>query len=586
MCLMRHLIDFGGEDKVPEFKPIPADNFLAEYNLSWALRFFYKPNLRQRHRIRWWLNNENVLQRYKSQPSNHNINLVDHRGRSALFYACENGHLDAAVYLILCGALGRLKDKETETPFSLAVDGGYEEIALLLYSVNQAMERGDSPKHLSSLHMACSYKLEKIVALLLEHGQDPNDVAFDGWTPVHVAVGENNLRVLKALLDKGGMCDRKKNDGRTPLSIAASKGHVENVRELFRRMPNLDPTPRDKWKRTPLHGAAAGGHIDVFELLHDKQSEVQPDEDGWMPIHFATSGGHFNIVKILADTPSFNALNEFWRHSLHLAAANGHLPLVQYFVEDRRLDANMVCTDLSVDKGKPEVKNITPLFLALRGGHSEVALYLLKFTKTFDMMDSMGATLMHQAALSGCLEIMKTMAQQGINTLPRNNLGLTPFHFACGANQLAVVRAYVETELSNNATEAFDINMVGTSGVGALAYAAESGSKELVEYLLTRGADPHKANRVYGTTALHYAGGSGAVACLTLLLEKGVDVNCQDKKGLTALHFAASRGYKEAVKCLLDHNASIDTVSYDIGESALIMATRTLRHGVVNLAEA
>uniref|UniRef100_A0A8C4T2K4 Uncharacterized protein n=1 Tax=Erpetoichthys calabaricus TaxID=27687 RepID=A0A8C4T2K4_ERPCA len=66
---------------------------------------------------------------------------------------------------------------------------------------------------------------------------------------------------------------------------------------------------------------------------------------------------------------------------------------------------------------------------------------------------------------------------------------------------------------------------------------------------------------------------------MTLLLQRGADVNCQDETGRTALSFACERGHLEAVKMLVQHNADPELLDC-WGNGALLYATAA-GHGPV-----
>lgn len=70
---------------------------------------------------------------------------------------------------------------------------------------------------------------------------------------------------------------------------------------------------------------------------------------------------------------------------------------------------------------------------------------------------------------------------------------------------------------------------------------------------------------------------SGNVATLNRLLDEGIDINCRDRYGQTALMLASVHGRDDAVRCLLDHAADPDvTAKYSL--SALMLAIIN-RHG-------
>lgn len=70
---------------------------------------------------------------------------------------------------------------------------------------------------------------------------------------------------------------------------------------------------------------------------------------------------------------------------------------------------------------------------------------------------------------------------------------------------------------------------------------------------------------------------TGHVSALARLLDSGVDINCRDRYGQTALMLASVHGHDEAVRFLLDRNANPDaTAKYSL--SALMLAIVN-RHG-------
>lgn len=102
--------------------------------------------------------------------------------------------------------------------------------------------------------------------------------------------------------------------------------------------------------------------------------------------------------------------------------------------------------------------------------------------------------------------------------------------------------------------------------------AIRSGSIESVRVLIDRGADVRRRGRD-GFTPLMIAAGLGQSQIVELLLTAGADVHTLDPRmGATALHKAAQSGNADVAALLLAHGAFIDLQSPSIGHTALMDA--------------
>lgn len=104
----------------------------------------------------------------------------------------------------------------------------------------------------------------------------------------------------------------------------------------------------------------------------------------------------------------------------------------------------------------------------------------------------------------------------------------------------------------------------------AIVYAAQQGSLEALEALLLSPSIDIDVRNEQGETALMHAALRGDLDSVTLLVERGAEVN---QPGWTALHYAASGGHLEVVQYLIDHHAYIDALSPN-GTTPLMMAAR------------
>ena len=93
---------------------------------------------------------------------------------------------------------------------------------------------------------------------------------------------------------------------------------------------------------------------------------------------------------------------------------------------------------------------------------------------------------------------------------------------------------------------------------GALHTAAFSGYEAVVELLLTRGANPDKADK-QGFYPLHLAASKNHVPVMKLLLAKGASVNLTTPQGGTALHVAAASGFPAATTLLIHAGVKLES---------------------------
>ena len=112
-----------------------------------------------------------------------------------------------------------------------------------------------------------------------------------------------------------------------------------------------------------------------------------------------------------------------------------------------------------------------------------------------------------------------------------------------------------------------------------LFQAAIKDHKNVVQFLLDRGADPNKADN-YGQTPLHYAALRGHKDVVKLLLDRGAQPNMYFL-GNTPLHEAACNGYKDVVELLLDRGAESNKRAGIDGFTPLHLAARYGHKNVV-----
>lgn len=118
-----------------------------------------------------------------------------------------------------------------------------------------------------------------------------------------------------------------------------------------------------------------------------------------------------------------------------------------------------------------------------------------------------------------------------------------------------------------------------------LHHAAKNGHTDIIELLLSHGANIHAKNE-YGGTALQTAVYHKQLAIIELLLQRGAYIDEKKNDGTTSLHTAVEGGDLNVIELLLKNKANVDAAiisSRKDGQTALHMAAEKGRDKIVDL---
>jgi ankyrin repeat protein len=131
-------------------------------------------------------------------------------------------------------------------------------------------------------------------------------------------------------------------DGYTPLGLAAFFGHSTIARYLLDLRADPNQRARNKQQVAAIHAVAARGDLPLLELMLVRGADVNlPQQLSFRPIHATAGNGNIAATALLV---LFNADTMVRTDDGHspsdLARANGHLALaaqLERFAENRRL---------------------------------------------------------------------------------------------------------------------------------------------------------------------------------------------------------------------------------------------------------
>ena len=231
-----------------------------------------------------------------------NVNLAQPGGATPLFVAAQQGHV---------GVVEQLLDREDinvnlatatgATPLHIAAECGWAGVVKLL------LDRPDinvNPltvlNRTTPLCIAAQRGQEVVLKLLLAaRGIGIDKQRIDGTTALFMAAQIGFSGIVKHLARCGADVNLAKDDGMTPLCVAALAGHSETVRILL-QLPGIRVDLATANGTTPLGVAAQRGHKEIVRLLlRNGAGPNRANPRGITPLHVACLHGHTAIAQIL-----------------------------------------------------------------------------------------------------------------------------------------------------------------------------------------------------------------------------------------------------------------------------------------------
>ncbi len=332
------------------------------------------------------------------------------------------------------------------------------------------------------------------------------------------AAGRGDINEVRKLL---GQESRFDNDdyyyGKIMAFVEAAQfGQHSIMRLLLKHGVKVDDVD-DGGDLTALSAAASKGRLKTMRLLLDlgAQVNIAPDPGGSTPLMYAADHGQVEAMQLLlSHGAKVNAYDDNGRTALMYAAEKGSLPAVKLLLKNK--------ADINLHPTEEEY-------------HS--------------FIDTMAWSPLMFAAYQGHLPVVQYLLDQGAHVNAKGNEG-TAFLLACWKGHPAVAKLLF----------AKGAHIQGTYNgyKPALELAAASGSVELVQFLLEKGADVNaqmpkdhsEATYCDCYTALMQASAHGHTDIVKLLLKHKADTSKTDKKGRTARDLAQENGHAHIVTLL------------------------------------
>ena len=504
----------------------------------------------------------------------------------------------------------------TRSLHEAAAKGDIEQVSSLIaegVDVDARNRAGATP-----LHQAAKWGQSAVIQLLLAKGASIDARDTSGYTPLHYAVGRGQEEAMELLISKGAYIDATSKDGNALVFEAMSAEGADPAQS--KRVARLLVSKGADVP--PIHWAAFTGDVRKVQELLDQGADVDARNarlDDGTPLYFAVTGAQMEVIRLLlAKGADVNARTRGGETALHAAARCNTTTDIAELLIEHGADVNFGAAKW----GKID----TALHAAAFQGHADMAkLLVAKGANVHALCGPVGfATTPLDRVFFGAVTILfderadvsfsagglPPAVRERMRNLLKDRRAVAEVLLSAGADVSGLSSSALMVLARGDACELAELlfahglnpnSMVSSAyRITLLHTAATAGSKDMVELLVTKGADVN-AEDSEGGTPLWYAKGKnhtdvvellnkygarsempvqalldavrdGRIEQVKTLIEKGANMNARDYQGRTPLHLAAAKGDTDIAELLVKGGADVNAKSDTLGTTALIVA--------------
>lgn len=358
-----------------------------------------------------------------------------------IFIAAYMGHTEVAKELLKAGADLNVKDNYGNTPFALAAKKGHINMLNLFIDSGKLEINRKKNTTLSPFYIAAYYGHDKILKSLINK-MDVNHQDENGYTQLHLAVENEDLKVVEALLKAGANPNVRDKHGNTPFLLAAKDDNIEMMNLLI-DSGKLELNVQSNTNLSPLLIAAYYNYIEIVERLimgdhpGNKMDINSRNINGFTHLQIAVENNFIEVVELLLKAGADpNIEDNNGNTPFPIAAQDGNIEMMNLLINSGKLEFNLQ------DNTKP-----SPLYFAAYYGRDKIVERLITGNHPGNKVDvnhqdKSGYTQLHLAVKKGNIQVIEAFLKAGADPDITDVNNVSPFDLAKEKNNNMIINLF------------------------------------------------------------------------------------------------------------------------------------------------
>ncbi len=394
--------------------------------------------------LQWAVYNDDVAEVRRLLKAGANVSIANNYGATPMGLAAEVGNAEIIKLLLGAGADAESPNADGQTALLAVARTGNVEAAKLLLDHGAKVDAREKWGGQTALMWASARRHPQMMQFLISKGADVNARSIDrdyqrhvtaegrpksldsgGFSPLLYAARENCLACVKVLLDNKADIDLPDPDGVSPLLLAIMNSNWDVAKQLLEA--GADVNQWDIYGEAPLftsvgqRNQVSGGHGSIDPLNQTNGTAIVR--------MLLDRGANPNMQLFFRPANLRGSTNTRGSTPLIRAATNSDLEMVKLLLQ-HGADAKLMMADrqtaiMAVLAGRASEAQALELIRILHDAGGELNVIALVNHRE----ESRGGTALHYAVRKRYKEVIKKLAEYGIDMNAKDQDGLTALDY-------------------------------------------------------------------------------------------------------------------------------------------------------------